>query len=258
VVEVLAQRSIIIVLLASTVFAQGTVTHFIYLQKENRSFDGYFGNGLAGVQSYCQGGHSPAQTVCYAPIDATSQCTKGDTCPYPAGTSPATCGNAASGGIATFSGQSQQLLLECASTVYHDITHTHLALAEDIDNGAMDKFETDGCGSNSSAQSLACGYAYFDQTQIGTLYSWATSYAIADNFFSSLMPSQPAHMMMFAATTGGIVDNGGVGLKSGGKTCQTGQYAGNTCSCSGTTCDDPADCGSSTPSCSDAWANNWT
>src|SRR5579871_1073463 len=235
----------------------GTITHFIYIKKENRSFDSYFGTGFPGVQSYCQGGHSPAKTVCYAPTDSTSACTTGDTCPYPAGTSPTNgCGNFSSGGLAP-----ESLLLECAPTTYADIAHTHTSLLGYVDGGAMDNFQTAGCGSDSAAQTASCGYAYFDNSQIPFYFSYAATYGLADNFFSGMFPSEPAHMYMFAANTNGVADNasgGGAGLTKGGKTCQTGPSAGNACSCSGSTCNDPTDCGSSTPSCSNAWSSSWT
>lgn len=239
-------------------FAQnGTITHFIYIKKENRSFDSYFGTGFPGVQSYCQGGRSPARTVCYAPNDSTSACTLGDSCPYPAGTSPTNgCGNFASGGLAP-----ENLLLECAPTTYADISHTHTSLLAYADGGAMDAFAAAGCASNTAAQTSPCGYAYFDSSQIPYYYSYAATYGLADNYFSGMFPSEPAHMYMFAATTNGVSDNASsniLGLTQGGKTCQTGSNAGNPCSCSGSTCNDPIDCGSSTPVCSNAWSSSWT
>lgn len=249
--------ALLLAILPSSFAQNGTITHFIYIKKENRSFDSYFGTGFPGVQSYCQGGHSPAKTVCYAPNDSTSACTTGDTCPYPAGTSPANgCGNFAAGGLAP-----ENLLLECAITTYADIPHTHTALLGYADGGAMDNFQTAGCASDSAAQTSSCGYAYFDNTQIPYYFIYASTYGLADNFFSGMFPSEPAHMYMFAANTNGVADNasgGGSALTKGGKTCQSGPNAGNACSCSGSTCSDPTDCGSSAPSCSNAWAASWT
>ena len=249
--------ALLLMMLPAAVAQNGTITHFIYIKKENRSFDSYFGTGFPGVQSYCQGGHSPAKTVCYAPSDSTSACTTGDTCPYPAGTSPTNgCGKFASGGLAP-----ENLLLECATTTYSDIAHTHTSLLDYVDGGAMDNFQTAGCASDSAAQTAPCGYAYFDGSQIPFYFSYASTYGLADNFFSGMFPSEPAHMYMFAANTNGVADNasgGGSGLTNGGKTCQTGANAGNACSCSGSTCSDPINCGSSTPTCSNAWASSWT
>lgn len=133
-------------------FAQnGTITHLIYISKENRSFDSYFGS-FPGVQSYCTGGHSPARTVCYAP--SVAGCTIGDTCPYPVGSGASACGGLSTGGLATNDGSAQPLLLECASTTYHDISHTHTSLLSYVDGGAMDNFHADGCTSESQPKAL--------------------------------------------------------------------------------------------------------
>ena len=246
-------------LMSISAFAQnGTITHFIYISKENRSFDSYFGS-FPGVQSYCTGGHSPARTVCYAP--SVAGCTTGDTCPYPVGSGTSACGGLSTGGLAINNGSAQPLLLECAGTTYHDISHTHTSLLSYVDGGAMDNFRTDGCSSDSAAQSTPCSYAYYDSSQIGPYYTYAATYGLADNFFSGMFPSQPGHMYMFAASSNGVSDNasgGGGGLITGGKTCQTGPNAGNTCSCSGLTCNDTTSCGSSTPTCSSQWASSWT
>lgn len=245
----------LLVLLTNLSFAQnGTITHVIYLSKENRSFDSYFGS-FPGVQSYCTGGHSPAKTLCYAP--SASSCTSGDTCPFPIGSGAPGCTQFSTGGLATQDGNPQPLLLECATTIYHDIAHTHVALLGYVDGGAMDNFSTSGCGSDVAAQIYPCGYVYYDSTQIGPYYAYAAAYGLADNFFSGMFPSQPGHMYMFAANSNGIADNSGT-LKTGGKTCQTGPNAGNSCSCTGQTCNDETSCGVSTPSCSSQWASSWT
>jgi phospholipase C len=283
-------RLSIILLTSLSAFAQnGTITHFIYLTKENRSFDSYFGS-FPGVQSYCAGGHSPASTVCYAPNDATSACTSGDTCPYPIGSGASDPGDFSTGGLARNFGIAQPLLLESAGGNYADIPHTHDALLGYMHGGLMDEFSTTGCmggmycysgngneqygpvacSSNtdctnpsyplceSPAQVSSCGYAYFDSTQIGPYYAYATTYGLSDNFFSGAFPSQPGHMYIFAASSNGISDNGGTLRSDGGKTCQTGPNTGNSCSCTGSTCNDAVSCGASTPSCSDKWSSSWT
>src|SRR5579863_10520078 len=97
----------LMVLLTNLSFAQnGTITHVIYLSKENRSFESYFGS-FPGVQSYCTGGHSPAKTLCYAP--SASSCTSGDTCPFPIGSGAPGCTQFSTGGLATQDGNPQPL-----------------------------------------------------------------------------------------------------------------------------------------------------
>ncbi len=231
------KRTILVVILLSlstiTFGKKGTITHIIYIIKENRSFDSYFG-AFPGVQSFCQGGHSPVHTVCIAPNDATSRCTSGDTCPQPTT-------------IAQHSAKSYPLLLENALTVYHDISHTHNSLFHYNNNGAMDKFQTSGCpNSGGDPTANPCSYDYFDSTQIPIYYSYATTYGLADNFFSVLAPSMPGHLYIFAGSSHEISDN--PTIKVGGKSCIGGTNPGLPCSKN-------SQCGSGT--CSRIWSSGW-
>src|ERR1700678_185410 len=214
-------------------FAEGTIAHIIYIIKENRSFDSYFG-AYPGVQSFCQGGHSPANTVCIAPNDATNQCTAGDTCPQPACSSAtASCTGT---GIASYQEKPFPLLLESAATTYADISHTHLALVEHNHNGLMDDFDTKGCNSPTTS---ACGYVYFDRTQIPIYWSYADTYGLEDHFFSAETPSMPGHFYIFAGSSHGISDNASRTLL-GGDSCLGGPNAGAECTtasqCPGSIC----------------------
>jgi len=221
---------------ASACGQEGTITHVIYLIKENRSFDHYFG-AYPGVRSYCQGGHSAVNTVCIAPDDAANQCTSGDTCPQPVA------------GLSRHNGDSYSLLLENGTTAYEDVTHTHVALLNYTDAGLMDKFTITGCPNSAGTPTTQpCAYAYFDRSQIPIYYSYADTYGLADNFFSVMTPSAPGHMYIFAASSNGVSDNP-VYLTVGGKTCLAGTNAGVNCTAN-------AQCPGS--SCSNAWQSNWT
>jgi phospholipase C len=231
---------LIMLAVCAPVFAQGTITHIISIKKENRSFDHYFG-AYPGVQSICQGGNSPANSVCYAPNDSTAACTTGDICPQPTS-------------IARKSGNPYPLLLEDANTIYADVDHARGSLVFQTHGGLMDKFSTAGCpNSGGSPTAAECGYAYFDRTQIGYYYSLADTYGLHDNFFSAMTPSAPATMMWFAGQNGGISDNP-VTMTKGGFTCVAGPHIGATA----THANDPIHCGSDTPTATHAYKSNWT
>ena len=84
---------------------------------------------------------------------------------------------------------------------------------------------------------VLCNYIASLQTDIPNYYSIAQSYVVGDNFFSALQgPSQPNHLFLFAAQSGGyhpVVDGGaGIinnsGIKDGGNAplANPGQYPG--------------------------------
>jgi len=152
--------------LASSMASAQTVTHIIYVIKENRSFDNYFGTfkgystpaGWQGVQSYCSGGSSPVypnQAVCHYG-NPTNECSSyGGDCPEPIS-------------FSKYSGNPYSLYLEDAATTYADVSHAHSQLLSYNDNGLQDAYPTTGCpNSGGTATVNPCGYAYFDGAQIG-------------------------------------------------------------------------------------------
>jgi phospholipase C len=200
-------RFLVFVLLSVSAFAQGTITHVILINKENRSTDEMFGT-FPGVQNYCKGGNSPNRctnnqaTSCTTvgthdvcgnggfcePLICTTpsgpECTAGDTCPQ------------ITQGL--LNGVTTNLTLQSASaTITPDVPHSQVDFINEFGNGAMN------WPSNRSA-----GMAYFDSTKIPYYYLLASTYGLEDNHFSTMGgPSQPNHAYMFAASSGEWSDN---------------------------------------------------
>src|SRR5215475_5653271 len=142
--DVRMRHLVTVLLLASIARAQGTITHVIYVIKENRTTDELFGT-FPGVQNYCQGGNSPKrctnnQTIsCTAlgthdicgnagwcePLMCTTpngpECSVGDSCPQ----------------ITTYqSGGGTPLLLQDPLATYPDIGHARRNFVKQFQNGA--------------------------------------------------------------------------------------------------------------------------
>jgi phospholipase C len=75
-----------------------------------------------------------------------------------------------------------------------DLTHNHASYLASYNNGAMDGFaKTEG------VQSMG----FFDSSTMGvsTFYSYASQFALADNYFSSALTSAPAQMFYAVSAT---------------------------------------------------------
>jgi phospholipase C len=86
-----------------------------------------------------------------------------------------------------------------------DINHGGDAALNAVDNGQMDEFYQLG-------GAIQFGHDYADsayvQKEIPSYWTYATKYALADHFFSTIMgPSFPNHLVTIAGTSGGVVDN---------------------------------------------------
>ena len=75
-----------------------------------------------------------------------------------------------------------------------DLPHGHMNYLDSYDGGAMDGFAKIG-----GAQAMG----YFDDSVLGvsTFYDYATQYALADNYFSSIMSSAPGQMFYAVSAT---------------------------------------------------------
>lgn len=199
---------ITVLLLASIARAQSTITHVIYVIKENHSTDELFGT-FPGVQNYCQGGNSPRrctnnQTISCTglgthdvcgnggwcePIMCTTpngpECSVGDSCPQ----------------ITTYqSGGGTPLVLQDPLATYPDIGHARRNFVNQFQNGAMNGWPNTG-GINSAL-------TYFGVSQIPFYYQLANTYGLEDNHFSTLGgPSAPNHLYMFSASSSELSDN---------------------------------------------------
>ncbi len=249
-----------------------TITHIIYIVKENRSFDNYFGafpgystsTGWQGVQSYCIGGSSPPypdQAVCHYG-NPTNECSNyTGRCPEPITLSK--------------SGRNPySLYLESAPVAYFDIGHAHEQLLNYNNNGLQNEYATTGCpNSGGSPTAAPCGYAYFDGTQIGpatqpgTYYYYATNYSLSDNFFATNTPSSPGHLYIFAGQTHGMSDIPNTTKPQLGKTCYPGATINEGKSIAGVVCANNSSCVSNQCGCPSSicpgssvgyWDGPWT
>ena len=73
-----------------------------------------------------------------------------------------------------------------------DISHTHAAFLQMVDNGLMDKFAAVN-------GQLAMGFYDSSVPGIDKLWSWAQQFALADNFFASAMGDAPTNQLYLAA-----------------------------------------------------------
>jgi phospholipase C len=85
-----------------------------------------------------------------------------------------------------------------------DIAHTHRAAVQAIDGGKMDHFDLLANGNlNGDLMSMT----QYKATDLANYFSYASSFVLADNFFSSLVgPSFPNHLYTVAAQSGWAIE----------------------------------------------------
>jgi phospholipase C len=151
------------------------IQHIVFLVKENRSFDNYFG----AYWSWLNKGNPPPNPY----FTTTGLLSTGATIPL--GHTPDNTPN--------------------------DICHSWKCLIPMLDNGKMDHFDLEPtCVQNGG---LMC-MTQMQETDIPNYYSYASNFTLAANLFSSLHASSfPNHVYTIAATSGGLIDqaslNGG-------------------------------------------------
>jgi phospholipase C len=167
--------------------------HIIFIVKENRSFDQYFGR-FPGVTG--------------GPIGTTAN-------PYNCRT--------ATGGCPGGAGATLPAIAVSPTGSESDCGHAHENALQDYNAGAMNNFNIQCAASWANAYGTVCAdWATSHQVcasnsdctdnsctanTLPTYWSYATHYGLADHFFASLLgPSYPTHLYIFAAQAGEAVD----------------------------------------------------
>jgi hypothetical protein len=150
-------------------FGQVTIKHVVFLVKENRSFDQYFGTfpGVVG---------GPITTaLCFGSEGG---------CPAPQGQRG-----------------SMNLLAGNPNAPDADCGHLHGDIVRDYDAGDMDKFNQSCSGSNNWANQ-------YNGSTIPNYWQYASNYGLADHMRASAMaPTMPSHLIFFAGTSNEARDN---------------------------------------------------
>ncbi|CAF3732608.1 unnamed protein product [Rotaria sp. Silwood1] len=144
------------------------IEHIIIIISENHSFDSIYGR-------YCQ-----------ATTGSKPKCNFGPSC----------CEAAPS----SVSGVSPITLTDQQNVLYGPNNRASCQICE-IDDGSMDRFVT-GCPCSN-----ASNFAIADSTSAAGYYSWARSYAMADNFFQSAAGASSENDMYFATGKFLFLDN---------------------------------------------------
>ncbi|HLW72309.1 MAG TPA: alkaline phosphatase family protein [Candidatus Binataceae bacterium] len=98
-------------------------------------------------------------------------------------------------GVTVGNHRGKLLALEHLTKAIQDIPHSESSARYDYDNGLMDRFNHEG-------------YGQYYQADITDYWNLATSYVLADEFFTSAMgPSFPNHLYATTATSFGAIDN---------------------------------------------------
>jgi phospholipase C len=117
-----------------------------------------------------------------------------------------------------------------------DITHAWQAAITSYDDGGMDCFDQITAAKHPNGGPL--GYQVANQADIPNYWSLAQSFALGDNFYSSLHgPSFPNHLYTIAAQSGGVSDNPGGSQADAANAPQIGP-----CSADGS-CPEPGEAG---------------
>src|SRR5215470_16111606 len=135
------------------------IQHIVFIIKENRSFDNYFGT-FPGANGATSGTISTGQVI-------------------PLGHTP---------------------------DRVRDMGHTYQDAVTSIDGGKMDRFDVGVQFCNENGDYMC--YSQMQQSDIPNYWTYAQTFALADNMFSSLEgPSFPNHLYTVAAQSGGAVNN---------------------------------------------------
>ncbi len=94
---------------------------------------------------------------------------------------------------------------QCPDVMPVDLCHAHSCALTDWDDGKMDGWFQQAEGSPDAGYIAFCQY---QQSQVPGLWDFASNYALADNFFASVLsPSFPGHTFLLAAQAGWAYDN---------------------------------------------------
>ncbi len=217
------RKLLLFMLLSTSVFAQGTISHIIIIIKENRSFDHYFG-GFPGVAGFSNAS-SPA-AACNRLLSASC----------PTGTVSLVHGNP-----------------KVPDGDNGDLPHSRRAIVDSIDGGLMDGYGgfcsgsgslcwwNNRCGSGgkciiAGSVGASGGYTYFSGSDIPFYWQLAARYGLADHYFTYATPSYPDHLALIAAQSSEAVDNPYTPRTANQWTCDEAHVSGSAPVCKGTSC----------------------
>ncbi len=196
-----------------------SLKHIIFIVKENRSFDQFFGR-FPGVT----GGPVGTKAV-----------------PYNCRSNVAGCNGVPPNGVGTMPAYAADPNLAEA-----DCGHAHGTAIADIDGGLMDTFNKQCAGDTSwahvygkvcsdwatsheaCATNADCTNNSCTANTLSDYWGYATSYGLADHFFASITsPSYPTHLYIWAATTNEVTEN--TNTSTGTAPTSTAPYSSWSC-----------------------------
>ncbi len=151
-----------------TTAAHGIITHVVVIVQENRSFDNMF-HGFPGADTVNQGKLSSGNTIALQPVSMTET---------------------------------------------YDLSHELIDYVHDYDGGALDGFDKGATGSiytggvsGPTDAPKDPQYMYLQPSDTAEYFALASSYVLADRFFTSQLDSSfTAHQYLIAAQAGGAVN----------------------------------------------------
>jgi phospholipase C len=184
------------------------VKHVVVIFGENISFDHYFGTypvaqNNAGETSFTAAPGTPTPNSLSTPLDPTQ------------GFAPVVAASLLTSNpnlnAANLTGATNPFRLAASQAATNDQGHNYLPEQEADDNGAMDLFPkftgTAGPppGAPPAATTKGLVMAYFDGNTLGTYWSYAQSYAMNDNSWSTVFgPSTPGAINLISGQTNGF------------------------------------------------------
>jgi phospholipase C len=153
-----------------------TIEHIVFIIKENRSFDQYFG-----------------------------------TFPGADGATTGVCGTCGPGGTSETLKLGQTPDQTCANNICYDPGHQWPDAHAAVDGGKMDGFNLEVNGTAVMPDGSYLPYTQMTEANIPNYWSYAQHFTLADHMFSSLEgPSMPNHLFTVAASaTGKFTQSGG-------------------------------------------------
>ena len=159
---------------------QSTIQHIVFIIKENRSFDEYFGTfpgadgAITGVCGTCGPGGTPEILTLGVTPDRT-----------------------------------------CVGTTCYNPGHQYRDAQLAVDGGRMDGFNLESYGTVVMPDGALLPYTQMGEAGIPNYWSYAQHFTLADHMFSSMNgPSMPNHLYLVAATSTGVFTKSGLTLSA--------------------------------------------
>ncbi len=191
------------------------IKNIVVVMMENRSFDSMFGHlneygKRSDVQEPPPGASNPAQAAHWDAGNAVNAPDAGDAGAGDAGAGTDDAGATDGGNVATYPWVHAPQ--ECFADTDHSWKGQHWA----YDDGLNDGFYAENNGGTDPGDIIydagllggARALWWYDQTDIPFDYQLANTFALADNYFCSLLgPTAPNRLYLVAATSFGLTDN---------------------------------------------------